>query len=347
MTAPRDPTAGLARATLLHKLGGYVETQLIAYFAALGVADHMAAGPLPVQLLAAALNLPPDRCMRLVRGWVLVGLLQADSAGYLTATPLGRILAADHPDSLREYACLAGEVWYPAWAALAEVGIAERPPFVAVFGATYYDYLAQNPVAGARFQRFMDMRTVQTAAALGGTYDFTHAQTVVDLGGGQGTLVSTLLQTYPHLHGMVFDHPAEAGACASQLAEAGVATRCEVVTGDFFTDPLPLGDHYILSQILHNWDDAACLQLLRQVRRAIPEDGVLLIIEYLLPPQLMAPPAVVEADLMMLVLLGGRERTEAAYAALLADSGFTLAGVQPLHRLGFSLLTVTPNKELL
>jgi 2-polyprenyl-3-methyl-5-hydroxy-6-metoxy-1,4-benzoquinol methylase len=335
---PQERPAGLARAALLQKLGGYATTQLIYLFAKLGIADRLTPAGQSSGTLAAALRVPHDTLYRLLRGWISVGLLTENAAGEFVATPLGTLLATDRPDSLREYALLAGEVWYPAWQGLAHVVEDNRTPFEVVFGCDCYTYFAQKAEAGARFDRFMEMRTVQTAQALLDTYDFSAARVVVDVGGGNGILLQSLMCAHPHLQGILFEQPAVVCAAQQRPALAQLGERCQFVGSDFLCDVPPAGDHYILSQVLHNWSDEQCRQILRSCRQGLHPQGTLLLIEQVIPPQIQTNHPAVETDLMMLVLLKGRERTATEYEKLLHSAGFVVADIVPLKRLGFTLI---------
>lgn len=329
-------SSGLVRAALLQKLSGYVHTQMIYLFAHLGIADHLTQARSCVEL-AYALGIGHDTFYRLARGWISAVLLTTGPNDTLAATPLAALLASDSPDSLREYALLAGEVWYPAWGGLAHLLDGKSTSFKAIFGRDYYSHLAHTG-AGERFHRFMEARTVQTAQALLDSYDFSDARVVVDVGGGNGTLLQALLCTCPHLHGILFDQPATVCAAQRRPELAQLGQRCQFIGGDFFEAILPVGDRYILSQTLHNWSDDVCHQLLRNCRQSLDPQGRLLLIEQIIPEQIQANQPAVEADLMMLVLLGGRERSAVEYETMLRNTGFEISALIPLKRLGYSLI---------
>lgn len=333
-----ERTSGLARATLLHKLGGYVNTQLIYLFAKLGIADLLTTEAKSSGALVSALGVPHDPLYRLLRGWIGVGLLTESVTGDFVATPLAALLVTDRPDSLREYALLAGEEWYPAWQGLSHVLEATGTPFDVVFGCDYYTHLTAKPEAGARFNRFMQARVVQTVQALLETYDFSEARVVVDVGGGNGTLLQGVLRAHPHLRGILFDQPAVVRAAEARPELQSLGARFQYVEGDFFRDVPPVGDCYILSQVLHNWRDDECQQILHNCRKSIQPQGSLLLLEQVIPTQIQANQPAVEADLMMLVLLKGRERTVTEYERLLELARFTVSACYPLKRLGFTLV---------
>lgn len=345
-TPPNDRAAGLVRASLLQKLGGYINSQLIYVLAKLGIADHLTAGPQSSTTLAAALNVAHDPLFRILRGCVSGGLLSETSPGHFAATPLTQMLESNRPDSLRDYALLSGEVWYGAWGALWQAVETGRTPFETTFGTDYYSYLAQHPAANRSFQVYMQGRTQQSGQALSALYDFSRVRTVVDIGGGNGTLLQILLHDHPHLNGVLYDLPEVIAEAAQNPLLQQLGARCQLVSGDFTQQQVPAGgDCYILSQILHSCNDTECLPILQNCFAALPPQGRLLILEQVIPAQLQGNMPAVEMDLMMLVLLHGRERTADAYASLLAATGFTVTAVQPLKTFGYSLIEAQKNSE--
>jgi hypothetical protein len=344
-TPTSDRSVGLVRASLLQKLGGYMNSQLIYVLAKLGVADHLTAGPQPSTTLAHELGVAHDILFRILRGCVSAGLLIETSPGQFAATPLTQMLESHRPDSLRGYALLSGEVWYAAWGALWQALETGRTPFESTFGTDYYSYLAQNPAANRSFQVYMQARTQQSGQALSAIYNFSAVRTVVDIGGGNGTLLQILLHDHPHLNGVLYDLPEVIAEAAKNPALQQLGTRCQLVSGDF-TQQVPAGgDCYILSQILHSCNDEECLRILHNCFVALPPQGRLLILEQVIPAQLQGNMPAVEMDLMMLVLLHGRERTADAYATLLATAGFSVTAVQPLKTFGYSLIESQKNSE--
>ncbi len=180
-----------------------------------------------------------------------------------------------------------------------------------------------------RFNNFMVSLTTQTAGAVLEAYDFSPFSRLVDVGGGYGAMLATILKANPQSTGVLFDTAAIVEGARRYLEAEGVAERCEVVAGDFFTAVPEGGDAYILSQILHDWDDERCVDILKNCRRAMPTHGRLLVIEAVMPERVEEPVAVVDSDLIMLVVTGGSERTEAEYHSLLAASSFLLERITP------------------
>lgn len=332
------PVSGLVRATLLQKLGGYVNTQLIYLLAQFGVADLLVNGPKSSAHLASALGMAHDPLHRLLRGCVAGGLLTEVAADCFAATALTQLLETDRPDSLRDYAILTGELWYPAWGEILAVFQNGSTPFETVFGSDYYTYFSQKPALNTRFHAFMQARTIQSAQALTEVYDFSKASLVIDIGGGNGTLLQQVLAANPHLQGILYDQPAVVAQARQLPAFQQLSQRCQCIGGDFLQQVPAGGDCYILSQVLHNWRDEECGQILHNCREAIQKQGSLLVLEQVIQPKIRDNAAAVEMDLMMMVLLKGRERTLDEYKNLLEEAGFTLIKQEQTKRFGLTLV---------
>jgi 16S rRNA G1207 methylase RsmC len=180
--------------------------------------------------------------------------------------------------------------------------------------------------------------TTQVSTAVVAGYDFSRFGKIVDVGGGHGTLLLSILEANPQLSGILFDLPHVTESAKKHLEAAGLTGRCEVVAGDFFASMPGRGDAYILKNIIHDWDDERALQILQNCHRAMAENGKLLLVESVIPPG-NEPSFSKLGDLNMLVMAGGCERTEAEYRALFAASGFQLTRVIPLPSpFGFSVI---------
>lgn len=333
-----ERTTGLSRATLLQKLGGYMNTQLLYILAKLGIADHLAAGSKSSEALAADLNVAKEPLHRILRGCVNSGLLIETEPGVFATTPPIEFLESNRADSLRSYVILTGEEWYTAWNQLIAVVESGAVPFEVAFGCDHYTHFAQKPESSVRFNQFMQIKTEQSAQGLIEAYDFSEFSVVVDIGGGNGTLLQSILHKYPQLQGILFDLPPVITEAKQSPVLQQLGQRCRFVSGRF-TDGVPNGgDLYILSQILHNWSDEQCIEILRNCHAAMSTQGKLLILEMLIPNHLRGNIPAVDSDLMMLAVTQGRERNEVEYKALLAAANLKLSAVYPLKRLGFSAI---------
>jgi SAM-dependent methyltransferase len=190
--------------------------------------------------------------------------------------------------------------------------------------------LAAHPDRAQQFQAAMSERTAAYAPSVAAGYDFAPMRTVADIGGGKGTLLAAILRAHNHLRGVLFDRPSVVADAAGVFRSAGVADRCQIVPGDFF-QAVPQGaDAYLLANVLHDWDDADSVRILAACRRAMANDGRVLIVERLIPDDPADAVPVLLSDLTMLVVTGGQERTNAEYGQLLAEAGLSLAKVQPV-----------------
>jgi hypothetical protein len=304
--------------------------QAIYAAAALGLADQVAAGPRRPEDLAAAVGAEPAALQRLLRALAGLGIFAEDDAGRFGLTPLAATLQSDVPGSMRAMALLIGSEWH--WRAWEDFLTSVRqggPAFDRVHGLNPFAFFGQHPEAGAVFDRAMTSFTAQVNAAIVQAYDFSGFQTLVDVGGGQGTLLAAILQAQPHLQGVLLDLPAVVEAARPALAAAGVAERCEIVAGDFFGELPRGGDAYLLKNIVHGWNDARAAAILQRCGAAMAADSRLLLVESVIPPG-NAPSLGKLMDLEMLVMTeGGRERTEEEFRALLGAGGFQLLGVTP------------------
>lgn len=320
-----DPSAPAA---LLRMMTGYWVSKALNVTAELGVADLLRDGPRTSDELAGACGADPPTLYRLLRALASVGVFSEAPERLFALTPLAELLRSDRPGSMRALARMYGSEQYHAWDDLLGSVRTGAPAFDRVFGANYFDYLAGNPEASTVFNEAMTGWTTQVADAVVAAYDFTGAGAVVDVGGGHGLLLATILRAHPETKGVLFDVPQVVAGSRPLLESHGVAHQCETLGGDFFASVPGGGDVYVLAQILHDWDDDKSRLILSNCHRAMGASGKLLVVEQVLPPG-NEPFLGKWLDLHMLVLLTGRERTEAEYRELLGAAGFDLARVVP------------------
>jgi SAM-dependent methyltransferase len=312
----------------------YQELALLYVMAKLDVADALREGPQPSSVLARTCGAHPATLHRVLRALASLALLTEEADGRFGLTPLGHLLRSDVPDALRDQVVLEWEVWARARDGLLAAVRTGESGFSQVFGHSLYEHLAQHPDLARAFDAEMISISRGAAAALLAAYNFAPASRIIDVGGGAGALLAAILQAYPQAFGIVFDLPTVAAGARAYLATAGLSARCEVVAGDFFGG-LPSGDTYVLSHVLHNWDDAHCTQILQNCRAAMAPDGRIVIFERRLPERVTQPELAVEADVGMLAITGGRQRTEAEYRDLLATADLELTRVVPTASLRF------------
>jgi hypothetical protein len=205
-----------------------------------------------------------------------------------------------------------------------------EPSYEHVFGVTNWDYRAQHPETGLLFDHFMTEWTARVAPSVATAYDFSATGTLVDVGGGQGQMLASILQTDPTLHGVLFDLPHVVKGAPPLLEGAGVSGRCEVIDGDAFVR-VPAGyETYLLSRVIHDWDDECAIAILTRCHQAMKPQGKVLLVERVILSGTTPDLLVLQSDLHMLVATGGKERTEAEYRTLLAAAGFELTRIIPI-----------------
>src|SRR5687768_9217145 len=329
-----NPEAGMPPALLLRRLiGSYRITHAIKTAAQLGITDQLGERPQSADELAARLRLNPQALYRLLRTLVSIGLLADAGDGLFTLTPVGACLRRDAPEGMRAWALCEGADYYQsAWMNLPHAVETGETAFGHTHGVSFYQYLASHPEMGHGFsQAMLDYARLIAKAVVDG-YDFAGVRTVVDIGGNHGRLLSAILNANPTVSGVLFDRPEIIELAEERIRGTELAERAELVAGDFF-ESLPAGaDLYILSRILMDYDDDASVRLLQNCHRAMTPNGRVLIVQLLMPEQgdAAARERLFEAavsDLNMLVLTGGRERTEGEYRTLLGRAGFRLSRV--------------------
>ena len=297
--------------------------------ATLGLADALRDGPKSAEELGAATGTHAPTVFRLLRALAGLGLFSTGTDGRFGLTPLGHYLRSDHPQSIRAWAIALNEPWFHrAWEGLTDTVRTGEVAFDKAHGMGFWAYCAAHPHAGALFDAGMTSGSTALARALIGACDMAGMQTVVDVGGGQGRLLAEVLLGQPQLRGILFDQPQVVDGAEPVLREAGVFDRCQIVGGSISEEVPRGGDAYILSRILHDWDDADAAAILRSCQRAMAPDARLLLIEQVIPPGDDYAWSKL-SDLNMLVLFGGRERTEEEFRRLLDSTGFRLTAVHP------------------
>jgi hypothetical protein len=316
-----------AAADLRRLIVGYRLSQALHVAARLGVADLLKGGPMSVDELARAVGAHPESLYRLLRVLASEGVFAEAEPRRFDLTPRAMLLQSDVPGSLTARAIYdCDEAYWQAWSNLMHSVATGEPAFERTHGVPFFEYMKAHPAVAARFNTVMTDQNTAAAQEVVEAYDFSGLRTLVDVGGGHGSLLAAILAAYPPLRGILHDQPHVVAGARPTLEAAGVADRCAVVGGDFFEQVPPGGDAYLLKHILHNWDEARCAAILRNSREAMPADGRLLVVETLIPPG-NEPSYGKYLDLGMLVLLPGRERTEAEYGNLLEATGFALARV--------------------
>ena len=313
----------------------------ISLAAELGIADLLANGPQSCDDIAKATSTHPDSLYRTLRLLTSFGIFSEVEPLRFEQTPLSELLRSEIPGSLRQWMRMVGlPVWGPMFADAMHSVKTGEPSFKRSVGVEFFEYLMGRPRDGEIFNEAMTSLGQDVDAAVVQAYDFSSVRRLVDVGGGHGALISAILQANPELKGILFDRPHVIEGAVRTLSAAAVADRCEINGGDFFESVPAGGDAYILKWIVHDWDHDRAVSILRNCRRAITQTGRLLLIETVIPgPD--EPHAGKIMDFVMLLGLGGQERTEQQYAGLLREAGFELRTVVPTAS-AMSLVEATP-----
>jgi hypothetical protein len=278
------------------------------------------------------MNTPPQALYRFLRMMVVLKLLIQEDDGGFRLLPLGDLLRSDHPHSMRNRILHIGELNYPAAQGMLHAVQTGEPAFDHIFGVPFFEYLAQHPQILALFNDQMGRLVGDRIIGIVAAYDFSKASTIVDVGGGNGTLITAILRAHPQHQGIIFDVPKVMPEAQHYLAQNGVANRCQTISGDFFHDTMPPGGElYLLSNIIHDWDDDRAVQILRNCRAAMRDDSTLLLIEGILPERVADAPGTISSDFGMLLMTGGQERTQTEYRALLALADLKVTAVIPFE----------------
>lgn len=294
---------------------GVVASKCLHVIAALGVADQIGNDPVSTSELASRCGADADALERMLRLMAAHGIFEHDGAGF-RHTPASRLLRSDHPMSMRALAAMMG---LPIFAAtldrLEHSALTGRPAIETVEPKGLWAYLQDHPDEARTFDHAMTAKAAADIGAVLGAYDFSRYATIADIGGGRGRLLRTILKAVPTASGVLFDRP--------QVIEALDSThdRLTLQAGDFFVDPLPAADAYVLMDVIHDWPDAECVAILRAIRAAASTGANALIIEKVLPEN-GGDPQSQALDIMMLVMAGGRQRTAVRLSELLTSSGF-------------------------
>jgi hypothetical protein len=316
--------------TLMNLTAGKFVSQAIAVAAELGIADLLKDGARTAADIARTANASEDGVYRLLRALGSVGLFAETGNRRFRLTPLGRLLRTDSSRALGAYARFTGHesTWRP-WGELRHSVRTGEPAFDHVFGMPIFEYFTKMPESATVFDAAMtSISTFESKAVVAG-YDFSGINTLVDVAGGHGLMIVTILKANRRMRGILFDLPHVTAGATALLQSGGVAGRCQIVSGDFFASVPEGGDAYVMKHIIHDWDDERATQILRNCHRAMQPGGKVLIVDAVIPPG-NRPHFGKLLDLEMLVLTPrGRERTQAEFRELLKRSGFRLRRVVP------------------
>jgi len=302
--------------TVRNLAGGYVLPRCLHVVAKIGVADVLDDSPMTAAELAEATGANPDALARILRLLSAHGIFEARD-GRISHSPASRLLRSDHPQSMRALAQMLGfDVCWATLEHLEQSVLSGEPAAKQVLPGGFWNYLEEHPEEGRVFDAAMTAKATAQIAGIVQACDFSRFGLIADIGGGRGHLLQAVLDRVPAAEGVLFDLPHVVRA-----AEGAASERLKLQPGDFFKDALPACDAYILMEIIHDWNDGDARQILGSVRRAAPRHARLLLIESIVPGT-PGPDWSKVLDVLMLTLLGGRQRTLGEYRALLSSAGF-------------------------
>ena len=322
---------------LMQMLFGFAASRAIGVAAELHIADLLQHGPKTAEELAAQTHTHARSLYRVLRACASISVFSEDEERRFSLTPLAEPLLSDVPGSLRAFAEMITTDWqYQTWAELTYSVKTGKPSFDKVHGMSSFDYFWSHEREGKQFNDAMTSNSAFSSVAVVNAYDFSAISTLVDVGGGHGFLLASILEKYPGVKGVLYDTQAVITEAEKLLTEHGVAERCERTGGNFFESVPTGGDAYIMKHIIHDWNDEQCITILKNCRSAMKEGGKVLIVEMIVPEGNEPSPAKF-LDLQMLQYLPGCERTEKEYKELLGKAGFELARIVPT-RSPFSII---------
>jgi SAM-dependent methyltransferase len=307
--------------------GGSWMTEGISVAAELGVADLLAQGPLTAKELAAKTGTHGGALYRVLRALASVGVFAEDDEGRFSLTPLAELLRSDAAYSQRAIAIMMGNEFYATWGELLHSVRTGEPGFNERYGMPFFKYMEEHPDRHGIYDAAMTGVHGGETEPVIDAYDFSAFRTVVDVGGGNGLALASILKRHPAVRGILFDLPAVADRARPVVSGTGVSDRLRIEGGDFFAGVPAEADAYVLRHVIHDWENRDAIAILRQCRKAMAPDGKVLVVEMVVPSG-NEPGFGKWLDLMML-LVAGRERTKEEYSKLLSEAGLTMTRVIP------------------
>jgi SAM-dependent methyltransferase len=324
----KQASESLSSVPLLEMAMGAWVSQAIYVAAKLGIADALSNGPKSCDEIAAVTRTPAPSLSRLLRALRSLGVIGSVEGGKFELMALGRPLQAERAGSLRALVLTLGEIHYEAWGALLHSVKTGAPAFPSVFGARLFEYLDQDRGAGDTFQEAMSDVSALVSQAVMLAYEFSGIHLLADVGGGCGQFLMAVLDAVPDMCGILLETPAVIAAATRKLASHPGRQRCALVPGNLL-EAVPRGAAaYLMSGVIHDWDDEQAIRILDNCRRAMAPNGKVLVVEMVLPAR-DAPSFAALLDLNMLVMNGGRERTEEDFRELFDAAGLQVTRMIP------------------
>jgi hypothetical protein len=309
-------------------LNGVFTVGAIACLARLGIPDLVEHGPKSADELATAVGADPLTLYRLMRATACVGVLSEGPDGKFSETPLSAVLRSNANPSLRAFAIMHSLDWHGlGWSELEYSVRTGKPALDKIYGMPIFQFFEQRTEDGKLFNQAMSDLSTIDSPAVAGAYSFGEIHSIVDVGGGHGLLLATILAGNPHLKGTLYDMPhVVAGAHEGPLKS--MMERCTLASGDMFSSVPAGADAYIMKHIIHDWPDDACIQLLKACRKGVNPHGRLLVVDSVIHPGNDFSPGKF-LDLQMLIFPNGCERTEKQFRDLFVAAGWQLRRIIP------------------
>lgn len=321
------PLKAAPRTAMTRMIYGFMLSQSIYVAAQLGLADLLKNGPRSSEELACATSMHAQSLYRILRALAAVGVFEETAPNVFGLTPMGETLRTDAEGSLRPLAvCMGGQCNWQAWGDILHSIKTGESAFEHVFGTGFFQHLDRHPDNAKMFLDSMNCCASLYNEAIVEGYDFSRFGKIVDIGGGQGKLITAILKANPETRGALFDTPNQTPGALRLFEQQGIAERCETITGDFLESVPEGGDAYLLKHIIHDWDDQRAVEILKTCRRSMSQQARLLLIEEIVAQDAEFAPAKV-LDIQQLLMPGGRERTAEEYGKLLEAAGFELTAI--------------------
>lgn len=327
MSTDTTPSQTPPDVALVQLIFGKCLAMAISVVAKLRIADLLVDGPKTVDDLATRTKTHAPSLYRVLRPLAAVGVFAEQGDRRFALTPMGEYLRTGVKGSLRGIADYCGSDWsWRAWGSLLETVRTGNTAFDSVFGEPVFDYLGKHADESAVFNEGMTGFSSNIAPAVAEAYDFGTFKTIVDVGGGHGILLTTILKSHAGANGIVYDAPHVVVGAEEAIRKAGLNGRCRTSGGDFFQSVPRGNDAYLMKHIIHDWPDDRATTILRNCRKGVNAAGKLLLVEVVIAPGDTGDLAKI-IDLEMLVIASGKERTEAEYRQLLAGAGWRLTRI--------------------
>src|ERR1700735_263122 len=317
-----------AHVSILQLLNGAHVAGAVSCLAQLGVPDVIDAAPKSAEELASRIGADPQALYRLMRATAAVGVLSEGPDGKFSQTPMSAVLRSDSTPSLRAFAIMSGREWHGrGWSHLEYCVRTGKQALEQIYGAPIFEYLKQNPAEGQIFNDAMTQYSMIDSPAVADAYNFDGIRSIVDVAGGHGLLLATILKRNTNMNGPLYEMPhVLEGARNGPLKP--VMERCTFASGDMFSSVPAGADAYIMTHIIHDWPDDRCVQILKACRKSVNPGGKLLVVDNVIHPGNDFSPGKF-LDLQMLIFPSGCERTEKQFRALLAAAGWQLSRIIP------------------